>query len=264
MSVDTASHLYVVAFTLYVACRNPPPCSPCPVHTFWHIASLNLKELFGTRWGFPICPHKFCPFQNSPFLAPAPSRLILGHVRTAFSCHSTASGQPFSCQSTASALPVHRQPTLSKQKTLVLDIKGETLRTETGETRTLPSQCYRRGNHSGERRLGWCSPPGILEVIEELLFAEGCGHNDDLQAGLWSAEAHTQPRQQQIAFQHSLVNLQSVTCGKSPFGVCCWRSCHDSWLAWLLQGSPPLTKDSPNVLFRPVWSMVSVYCGPKL
>ena len=24
-------------------------CSPCLVHTFWHIASLKLKEIFGTR-----------------------------------------------------------------------------------------------------------------------------------------------------------------------------------------------------------------------
>ena len=29
--------------------HKTPPCSPCPVHTFWHIASLKLKEIFGTR-----------------------------------------------------------------------------------------------------------------------------------------------------------------------------------------------------------------------
>ena len=42
-------------------------CSPCPVHTFWDIASVKLKEIFGTREGCQVFPHpfgpqtKFCP-----------------------------------------------------------------------------------------------------------------------------------------------------------------------------------------------------------
>ena len=32
-----------------------------PVHRFWHIASLKLKKMFGTREGFEICPHQFRP-----------------------------------------------------------------------------------------------------------------------------------------------------------------------------------------------------------
>ena len=36
-----------------------PPRSPCPVHTFWHIASSKLKGIFGWRKGFQICPHQF-------------------------------------------------------------------------------------------------------------------------------------------------------------------------------------------------------------
>ena len=50
-SVDTASHLYVA--------HSQPPCGPCLVDTFWHIAPSKLKEIFGTREGFEICPRPF-------------------------------------------------------------------------------------------------------------------------------------------------------------------------------------------------------------
>ena len=62
---DTASHLYVAH--LYVAHSHclyhaaSSPCSPRPVHTFWHMASSKFKEIFGKREGFQICPHQFCP-----------------------------------------------------------------------------------------------------------------------------------------------------------------------------------------------------------
>ena len=39
---------------IHTACsvqNTHPSCNPCLVHTFWHIASLKLKEIFGTRWG---------------------------------------------------------------------------------------------------------------------------------------------------------------------------------------------------------------------
>ena len=39
--------------------------SPCLVHTFWHMASLKLKEIFGTREGFQICPHQLSPLLNN-------------------------------------------------------------------------------------------------------------------------------------------------------------------------------------------------------
>ena len=46
MSVDTVSHLYVAHSHCMWHTENPP--SPCPVHTFWHIASLKMNEIFGT------------------------------------------------------------------------------------------------------------------------------------------------------------------------------------------------------------------------
>ena len=45
-----------------------------PPDTIWHKESLKLKEIFGTREGFEICPNKF-----SHRLVKAPSCTGLGH-----------------------------------------------------------------------------------------------------------------------------------------------------------------------------------------
>ena len=51
-----------------------PPCSPCLMYTAWHRESLKLKEKFGTREGFEICPNQFFqPLIFSPSgTSPAP------------------------------------------------------------------------------------------------------------------------------------------------------------------------------------------------
>ena len=37
-----------------------------PPDTIWHKESLKLKEIFGTREGFEICPNNFSPRPNFP------------------------------------------------------------------------------------------------------------------------------------------------------------------------------------------------------
>ena len=56
----TTSHLYVAHSHCMWHTANPP-CSPCLLHTIWYRASLQMKEMLGTRAGFQICPHQFCP-----------------------------------------------------------------------------------------------------------------------------------------------------------------------------------------------------------
>ena len=54
VSTDTASHVYVMHLHCMQHTGNPP-CSPCLMYTAWH----KLKEKFGTREGFKICPNQF-------------------------------------------------------------------------------------------------------------------------------------------------------------------------------------------------------------
>ena len=58
VSIDTESHLYVTHSHCMQHTGNPP-CSPCLMYAAWHRESGKLKERFGTREGFEICPNQF-------------------------------------------------------------------------------------------------------------------------------------------------------------------------------------------------------------
>ena len=49
-----------------------------PPDTIWHKESLKLKEIFGTREGFEICPNKF---SQRPIISP-PCTTNEGHCQT--------------------------------------------------------------------------------------------------------------------------------------------------------------------------------------
>ena len=74
MSIDTASHLYVTQSHCMQHTGNPP-CSPCLMYTIWHRESLKLKENFGMREGFEICPNQFFqPLIPPPLVQLGPQR----------------------------------------------------------------------------------------------------------------------------------------------------------------------------------------------
>ena len=88
------------------AAQKPPPLQPV-VHTFWHIASLKLKEIFSTRDGFQMCPHQspdlkfFLPWYARWTKSPAHQQTLKGDRGCVAERRQTMTG---------SALLMHRHP----------------------------------------------------------------------------------------------------------------------------------------------------------